>query len=118
MAPRRFAKGADPSESGSWSQEVVMADDATEIELSFVRFNATKASLKRATEQRKAVLTQHSPAWYEAVQEEARCFNATYEAFQALQAELTVPEGQAVEQAGSPSWYLRALSPGETAAAA
>ncbi|MEJ7752994.1 MAG: hypothetical protein WKF46_08620 [Candidatus Limnocylindrales bacterium] len=94
-----------------------MADDATEIELSFVRFNAAKAALKRATELRKAVLTHHSPAWYEAVQDEARCFNATYEAFQALQAELIVPAGETVEQAGSPSWYLRALSPGEAAGA-
>ncbi len=94
-----------------------MADAATEIELRFVRFNAAKAALERATAHRKAVLTHHSPPWYEAVRDEAECFNATYEAFQALQAGLTVPEGQAVEQAGSPSWYLRTLSPGETAAA-
>ncbi len=94
-----------------------MADDATEIELSFVSFNAAKAALARATAHRKAVLTHHSPPWYDAVKEEAECFNATYEAFQALQARLVVPEGQAVEQAGSPSWYLRSLSPGETAGA-
>lgn len=51
------------------------------------------------------------------MKDEAECFTATYEAFQALQAELIVPDGQAVEQAGSPTWYLRSLSPGETAGA-
>ncbi|MBA2558046.1 MAG: hypothetical protein H0V12_12000 [Chloroflexi bacterium] len=94
-----------------------MAEDATELDLCFVRFNAAKAALERATAQRKQLLTRHGSSWYEAVKEEAECFNATYEALQAVQALLSVPEGHAVEHAGSPSWYLRTLAPSETAAA-
>jgi hypothetical protein len=41
--------------------------------------------------------------------QEAACFNATYEAFQALQARLIVPAGEAVMEAGSPTWYLQPI---------
>ncbi len=93
-----------------------MADDATQIELCFVRFNGAKAALERATAHRKGVQTHHSPPWYEAVKEEAECFNATYEAFQALQARLIVPAGEAVMEAGSPTWYLQPIPESESAA--
>jgi hypothetical protein len=86
-----------------------MADDATEVEFCFLKFNAAKVALVRATAHRKAVQTRHSPPWYEAVMQEAACFNATYEAFQALQARLIVPAGEAVMEAGSPTWYLQPI---------
>jgi hypothetical protein len=66
-----------------------MADEATELERCFVRYNAAKATLERATAHRKQVFTHHSPAWYAAV--EAR------------------PTGG--------NWSLRMPAPGETAAA-
>ncbi len=94
-----------------------MADEATELERCFVRYNAAKATLERATAHRKQVFTHHSPAWYAAVEAEAECFNETYEAHQSLKARRTASEEEAAARPTGGTWSLRMPAPGETAAA-
>ncbi|CAN5679482.1 hypothetical protein BH24CHL8_BH24CHL8_06450 [soil metagenome] len=93
-----------------------MADDATQIELCFVRFNAAKAAFERATAHRKRVQTHHSPPWYEAVKEEAECFKCNVRGVPGPSGKADVPAGEAVMEAGSPTWYLQSIPQGEAAA--
>lgn len=94
-----------------------MADEATELERCFVRYNAAKAALEQATAYRKQVFTHHSPAWYAAVEAEAECFNETYEAHQSLKARLTASEDEIAARTGGATWTLHIPAPGETAGA-
>lgn len=94
-----------------------MGDEATELERCFGRFTAARAALEQATAHRKEVFTQHSPAWYAAVEAESECFNRTYEAHQGLKALLTASAEEAAPGPTGARWSLRMPESGGMAAA-